>query len=272
MAMIRRTRLRLLAFAVAFTFANILLALFNIPPLLSLNLANHVIHCPSLRCDPYALGYAADFIADDVDIYTNYTLKRLGFKSLPNNVQPIVNDVNLFRYSINAQSKCNTNDGLMVVVVVVSAPNHFEKRQLVRQSWAGRLTEKWGQHVFLTGQTANVTWQKRIEEESQSFGDIVQLDMMDSYDILTLKSVALLQWAKHFCSAVPFILKCDDDVYINTVRLQSAILAVQREVPYYEGGIFGTKIVIDNPPQRNLSKLSSLAFRLCRLIDFLLFL
>ncbi|KAI9563616.1 hypothetical protein GHT06_011080 [Daphnia sinensis] len=247
MAAIKRTRLRILGFILAFIFANLLLASVNVHSLLRLIHVNHVVHCPNLPCNTNApeRPVKAESFPDGVDIYTNYTLKRLGFKPLTNNV----NDVMSFRYSINAPCQ-KTNDGLMVVVIVVSAPNHFEKRQLVRQSWASRL--KWGRHVFLTGQTSNMTWQKKIEHESQSFGDIVQLDMMDSYRILTVKSVALLHWAKHFCDRVPFILKCDDDVYINTVRLQSAILAIQKEVPYYEGGMFGTKIIIDNPPQRKL--------------------
>lgn len=262
MVAIRRTRLRVLGFILAFIFANLLLASLNVHSLFNLI---HVVHCPSLPCNTNApeRPVKTNSFPDGVDIYTNYTLKRLGFKPLTNNVKPIVNDVTSFRYSINAQSQCqNTNDGLMVVVIVVSAPNHFEKRQLVRQSWANRLN--WGRHVFLTGQTTSVTWQKKIEHESQSFGDIVQLDMMDSYDILTVKSVALLHWAKKFCDRVPFILKCDDDVYINTVRLQSAILAIQREVPYYEGGMFGTKIIIDNPPQRKLGN----HFFLVRLIVY----
>ncbi|XP_057376585.1 beta-1,3-galactosyltransferase 1-like [Daphnia carinata] len=251
MIAIKRTRLKVLGYILAFIFANLLLTSFNVHSLLRMTYVNHIVHCPSLPCNTNAAEHPMklDLFPDGVDVYTNYTLKRLRFKSSTNNGKPIVNDVTSFRYSINAQCQ-KTNDGLMVVVIVVSAPNHFEKRQLVRQSWASRLNG--GRHVFLTGKTANMTWQKKIEQESQSFGDIVQLDMMDSYDILTVKSVALLHWAKHFCDRVPFILKCDDDVYINTIRLQSAMLAIQREVPYYEGAMFGTKIIIDNPPQRKL--------------------
>ena len=272
MATVRRTRLRLLYFMIAFVLVNLLLTGFDIHTMSRAtdSLINPSIHCASLPCDTLIYGRPVSLLLkkedpppysrhpDGVDIYTNYTLKRLAAVDRNNSMKSIVNDVTSFRYSINAaDSQCRANDGiLMVVVAVVTAPDHFHKRQLVRQTWASRMTNtSWGRHVFLTGRTSNSTHQKSIEEESQHFRDIVQLDMMDSYDILTVKSVALLHWAQHFCSSatkVSFILKCDDDVYINTERLKSAVTAIKKTIPYYESGVYGTKIVIDNPPQRKL--------------------
>jgi hypothetical protein len=260
MATVRRTRLKFLYFTIAFVFLNLVLTGLDIHPLSRPSNFIHLpAHCASLPCDTLIFGRPVGLtenrahlsVPDGVEIYVNYTVDRLGLKLLGGNL----NDVTSFRYSINAESQCRASDGLLkVVVVVVSAPGHFDRRQLVRRTWAGRLGDtSWGRHVFLTGRTANATLQSRVEEESGQFGDIVQLDMMDSYEILTAKSVALLHWAQQFCSAkVPFVLKCDDDVYVNMGRLHSAVTAITKTIPYYEAGVYGTQIVIDNPPQRKL--------------------
>ncbi len=282
MATIRRTRLRLWSLLAAFVLVNILFAALNIHPVFksgNFRAATNRLLCVNMPCDAFVAvdedngrsahrlqkRLARTSVDDGVDIYTKYRVEYLGLEPLSDvrplrhNFGPVLNDVTSFRYSINAQSQCqvvdNNKDGLLVVVVVVSAPDHFHRRQLVRQSWAGRLrNSSWARHVFLTGKTANKTSQAKMEEEDAAFGDIVQLDMEDSYDILTVKSVALLHWAENFCPQVPFILKCDDDVYVNTVRLASAVSAIKREVPFYQIGLYGTKIIIDNPPQRKLGK------------------
>lgn len=282
MATIRRTRLRLLSLLAIFVLVNIFFAALNIHPVFksgNFKAATNRLLCVNLPCDAFVAvdeenGRSAHRLqkrlvrtsaVDGVDIYTKYRVEYLGLEPLSDvrplrhNFGPVLNDVSSFRYSINAQSQCQTvnKDGLLVVVVVVSAPDHFHRRQLVRQSWAGHLrNSSWARHVFLTGKTANYTSQGKMEEEHAAFGDIVQLDMEDSYDILTVKSVALLHWAENFCQKVPFILKCDDDVYVNTARLASAVSAIQREVPFYQIGLYGTKIIIDNPPQRKLGKTS----------------
>ena len=45
----------------------------------------------------------------------------------------------------------------------------------------------------------------------------------DSYHNLTLKTTFLLKWLSHRCPRAKFILKVDDDVFINTENLWTAI-------------------------------------------------
>ena len=277
MVTLRRTRLKLLGLFLAFVFVNILFTVLNIHPVFktsNFRAANNTLLCVNSHCDTFIVERNAKpsaihlktklaaYAQDGVGVYTKYKVEHLGLKPLRhvrplrNNFGPVLNDVTSFSYSINAQSQCQqavNKQDLLVVVVVVSAADHFRRRQLVRQSWAARLRNStWARHVFLMGKTTNITSQKKIQEEHEVFGDIVQLDMVDSYDILTVKSVALLHWAENFCLQVPFFMKCDDDVYVNSDRLATAISAIQREIPYYQAGLYGTKIIIDNPPQRKL--------------------
>ncbi len=199
-----------------------------------------------------------------MDNYTPYTVGRLGLKPLRNQraLRPEmgdpINDVTSFEYTINTykepgSTKCrrryrdrNPDHIMDVFVLVVSAPNHFDKRDMLRMTWLQHLPKRRGGHAFFIGRTENETVEERIRSESENFQDIIQLDITDSYANLTLKTVALLHWVTNFCPDARFILKCDDDVYVNVNNLASAI---QRMNPS-QRFLYGTYITEDNKPQR----------------------
>ena len=82
------------------------------------------------------------------------------------------------------------------------------------------------QVIFLLGHVGNDTipLQINVTKESETFGDILQEDFIDSYANLTLKTLMMLKWYNQSCSSnVPYILKTDDDVYINLKNLQKLV-------------------------------------------------
>ncbi|KAJ2939279.1 hypothetical protein O0L34_g13375 [Tuta absoluta] len=76
--------------------------------------------------------------------------------------------------------------------------------------------------VFLLGmpQKENSTVQKKIEDEKETHNDIIQEGFIDSYNNLTLKSIMMLKWVTKKCNeSVRYILKTDDDTYVNMPNL-----------------------------------------------------
>ncbi|KAL4712251.1 hypothetical protein ACJJTC_011112 [Scirpophaga incertulas] len=77
--------------------------------------------------------------------------------------------------------------------------------------------------VFLLGQpySSNDTEvQSKIDEEVTKYGDVIQEGFIDSYNNLTLKSIMMLKWITNKCNdSVRYILKTDDDMYINVPSL-----------------------------------------------------
>lgn len=57
------------------------------------------------------------------------------------------------------------------------------------------------------------------------------LPFQDSYHNLTLKTVMGLKWMSIFCPHAKFILKTDDDIYVNVPLLTST--AVEKESKLY---------------------------------------
>ena len=57
--------------------------------------------------------------------------------------------------------------------------------------------------------------QSGLEAESAEFSDILQYNGTDSYRKLVDKSVAMLEWVSVFCPSARFLLKADEDMFIN---------------------------------------------------------
>lgn len=61
--------------------------------------------------------------------------------------------------------------------------------------------------------------QELLEVESKIHHDIIQLDFLDAYGNLTLKTLSILHWTKTFCPQAKWILKSDTDVFVNPFAL-----------------------------------------------------
>ena len=52
----------------------------------------------------------------------------------------------------------------------------------------------------------------KLTEENRTFGDIIFIDLKESYNALTNKTLALINWAHHHVK-FSYLFKCDDDSY-----------------------------------------------------------
>ncbi|XP_058057345.1 uncharacterized protein LOC131208569 [Anopheles bellator] len=78
--------------------------------------------------------------------------------------------------------------------------------------------------------------QLRIVNESETHGDIIQESFIDSYNNLTLKTIMMLKWVTNNCDGkVKFLMKCDDDTFVNVPNLVQVLLG--GTVPLYKAAI-----------------------------------
>lgn len=75
--------------------------------------------------------------------------------------------------------------------------------------------------IFILGNPDNDTIQEQIEKESSAYGDVVQEDFFDTYNNLTIKSVMMLKWVNATCRRTRYVMKTDDDTFVNVPRLVS---------------------------------------------------
>lgn len=136
--------------------------------------------------------------------------------------------------------------GKKLLIIVTSSPDHEQARNNVRNTWGKFALSMNISFGFLLGFTPNVTINNKIRNEQKNHGDILQGNSFDSYDNLTLKTISALEWVDTYCSEVDFVLKTDDDVFINVDRL----LAFLKDVNLKVDAIYG-RVAKNWKPLRN---------------------
>ncbi|KAL3852092.1 hypothetical protein ACJMK2_015778 [Sinanodonta woodiana] len=146
--------------------------------------------------------------------YTNYTFMPLTFHS---------------KYILNNPNICeDLPQNLTFLILVHSAVQHFDKRKALRETWSNPmlLKEHISRLVFIVGKTYKSFVQRHLEDEERVHNDIVQGDFIDDYHNLTHKAVLGHRWIQEHCQNTKFVLKIDDDVVINIVKVIEDLLPV----------------------------------------------
>lgn len=123
-------------------------------------------------------------------------------------------DLDNFTFLIN-EPVCNVSAPPLVLVIVHTAPAHISNRRAIRETWGKTVPL-----VFLVGETQSASAQESLERENNEHHDLVQGNFLDSYRNLTYKHVSGLKWVTYHCPSAKYVLKIDDDVFVNTPFLK----------------------------------------------------
>lgn len=129
---------------------------------------------------------------------------------------------------------------VFLLILVISQPGSFKRRDNIRDSWAfsyeddhKRLKKRKPfpnnknyfpkdvvKTVFIVGlpDSDDVVVIEKLRKESRLSKDIVFGKISESYRNLTLKTKLALKWAAYKCDTT-FVIKTDDDVFVNPVVL-----------------------------------------------------
>ncbi|XP_015120459.1 beta-1,3-galactosyltransferase 5 isoform X1 [Diachasma alloeum] len=128
---------------------------------------------------------------------------------LPSSDETTLIDMTNFRFIIN-HDPCNRTQPLLLTLIH-SAPGNYAKRHVVRETWGKHTSEMIV--LFFIGVTDQ--YRGDIIEEDRKYGDIIQGNFLDAYRNMTYKHVMALKWATYHCPSAKYILKLDDDVFVN---------------------------------------------------------
>lgn len=212
----------------------------------------------------YEKSYESEFTyALDVDIPSILRSVRSG--TIPN-----IEAINECKYTYvqensNRCSGINGDGNITLLLVIKSAVEHNLLRNGIRHSWGqeDQMPKDTLRRIFVLGQSAtDPQLQKTVNEEQRQFGDIVQVDFIDSYYNNTIKSMASLSWVFHHCQKSKFVLFVDDDFYISVKNLlQFARNPLDRPSQVvgkldgsYDGRLYGGYVYNVRPLRRKFSK------------------
>ncbi|KAJ3639654.1 hypothetical protein Zmor_002999 [Zophobas morio] len=112
---------------------------------------------------------------------------------------------------------------IKLLIAITSAPSHEGARMAIRETWGHFASRKDIGIAFMLGSISNETVNSNIEKEQYLYGDIIRGKFRDTYDNLTLKTISMLEWVDNYCPKAAFVLKTDDDMFINVSRLLAFI-------------------------------------------------
>lgn len=143
---------------------------------------------------------------------------------------PILVNPHSFRY-IREPGKVCDESNIYLVIYIHSAPKQFERREHIRQTWGNSTYHEVKFALFFViGMVSNdAIFMQDIEEESEKYNDVLQEDFEDSYRNLSLKAIAALRWIDLHCKHVKFVLKADDDTFINMFNYLKQLKSIDTE-------------------------------------------
>lgn len=117
----------------------------------------------------------------------------------------------------------NKGIDLKLLIMITSAPGHDSNRMAIRETWGHFSIRKEVAIAFMLGSTSNKEINASLSKENLIYGDLIRGNFIDTYDNLTLKTISTLEWVDTYCPKVAYVLKTDDDMFINVGKLLTYI-------------------------------------------------
>ena len=143
----------------------------------------------------------------------------------------ITKDIYKEGYAIANREACDRHhepSNPLVTILVISAPDHFKQREAIRSTW-GRSNDREVVFSFLVGLSDNLTVSRAVTDESDANGDVIVNNIEDLYQNLSLKTLSAFNWLRQFCQTSSFLLKVDDDMFVQVERLLELIKTLMQD-------------------------------------------
>ena len=221
----------------------------------NLNHANKIVHIQLPRKVRLKQDHAGGFNPYHMTPASANVLKmQQKYYNLSNTILNPLDD----KFTIRNRHLC-FNSSVQLLILVPSEHTNTDRRTAIRNTFGMMSNDKIStvnglrvdlvvRSVFVLGRSPNKMVEHKVRKENDAFKDIVQADFIDSYYNLTLKVLYGLKWVNLFCPDVKYVVKTDDDVFLNTAEL---VRQLRSHIIGDKGAVFGTVFRNQRVVQRN---------------------
>lgn len=158
-------------------------------------------------------------------------------------------DSNIVRSQyLHHPAPCNTPlSSLYMMIAVITAPGNFGMRTAIRTTWGSLAKPRCGVRIiFVLGRVSKHETQRLLDQEARLHKEILQSNQYDDlYRSSTLKTLHLFQWCAAFCAHSKYIVRIDDDAWLNLPKYYTFLKENEMN-----GTIYGYTISSGAPVQR----------------------
>ncbi|XP_075435612.1 beta-1,3-galactosyltransferase 9 [Ascaphus truei] len=205
----------------------------------------------------HALLFGADFIEEyflqSVPVsYTDAKFVEIRDRARKLDMHPMKDNISK-SYVISGSDVCSDRD-VFLLSVIFSSPENKTRRDLIRHTWAN-VTEFHNlvvASIFALGRPVSETTQSEILDESQIHKDIIEGSFIDAYHNETLKTVMMMEWIVTFCPNAKFILKTDEQMFVNVKSLADYLQSLKT----HPEDIYTGRVIHQNIPDRDPQSLN----------------
>jgi len=133
-----------------------------------------------------------------------------------------------FKYVIENDNICQETsytNNVSLIILILTTHSNVNSRNALRRTWLTYTKNNTGnvRYAFLLGESNCTALKQSVIEENTLFHDIIKEDFEDSYHNLTYKTIMGLKWVSLKCSNAKYVLKADDDMWINIPTLMARL-------------------------------------------------
>lgn len=182
-------------------------------------------------------------------VYSLYSLNTSSFTYPLSNLTPddYTRLINVTNFKFEKLNLICENSSPLVLILVHTSPYNFKKRRTIRETWGQRYDKV--KVMFMLGKVTNGEIKKDLEEENKTYKDFVQGNFLDSYTNMTYKHGMVFKYAIYHCPQAKYILKTDDDIFVNTPALVDFL--TEDLSPYGASNLLLCRIIVNSRVMRS---------------------
>ncbi|XP_054853349.1 beta-1,3-galactosyltransferase 9 [Eublepharis macularius] len=179
--------------------------------------------------------------------YTDMKILNAREKARKLDVSPL--KVNISKAYIISNSEACAHKEIFLLVLTFSNPENASRRDAIRRTWANMTGVKGytTRILFVLGKPSSEATDLEVIREFQEHQDLIEGAFFDSPENQTLKTTTAVEWIVTFCPGARFILKTDEEMFVNLPNLVDYLLSLRTHLEE----IYLGKVVHQEVPNRD---------------------